>query len=787
MERTSPARTPKSCAERCAARAVLACLLVLTADRSAVAEEARAVVGAHAVTSDDSRALVTARAAASNVLIPGLAVELSTWADQPAEGDSSEATLSLGLLRYRSPQAQVVMIAGRQLFALGPGGLQHADALTLRVVPVDWLSLDAIAGTPVDRGNLDGAWIAGGRATIAPTGWAAVWGAALAQRHDSVVDRDRLAVGLDIGRFGAPGVSAAVELDPDDGRAGHAQASALLPIGGGYSLEGRWRRDVDAWDLPEDSVIAIFADGASQESRGTAAWSGVIGERAIRVEAGGGARAWNDKAWRPQAGARAIVGLSRSGAGPANSGWLAVPTSRVIAEVDLVDGPGGGYLLGRAGLDLAIRGPWRTGGQARVVRFDADSPSPGASGGGGAYVSWGEDGWSVAASVDGDKGVASGQAEVRGLIRLAFSASTQPQIRAPWTAPAWPAPRGDRIRPGHATHAANDLACDDCHSAIAARPEPAGVDRRPQRSLCEECHTVVHDDLQAAADAPERLAELRAEMEDCDRCHTSPNQASPRSREAPERELTFSHAPHLTDEAACASCHAGASDDDDPVNLTPPMDSCRGCHEPAFARTDCRMCHPSLPEASMRPASAFSHEAAFLPRHGRLAVQPAASCGSCHDQGFCADCHARSAPARLEVLLPDRNDRAFVHRGDYVARHSLDAASSSASCTGCHGVSTCVECHSRQGVASTGRLGSAGRSPHPIGYADPGSYEFHATQARQGIMACAACHDRGDQTTCVRCHAAGGLARSPHPAGWSTPDRRSARVRYAPCISCHSN
>ena len=60
-----------------------------------------------------------------------------------------------------------------------------------------------------------------------------------------------------------------------------------------------------------------------------------------------------------------------------------------------------------------------------------------------------------------------------------------------------------------------------------------------------------------------------------------------------------------------------------------------------------------------------------------------------------------------------------------------------------------------------------------------GNYLIHA--ARRNIGSCAACHDQGPVSNCVRCHQVGGLGGTPHPAGW----RSTAPVSNPECSACH--
>jgi len=45
----------------------------------------------------------------------------------------------------------------------------------------------------------------------------------------------------------------------------------------------------------------------------------------------------------------------------------------------------------------------------------------------------------------------------------------------------------------------------------------------------------------------------------------------------------------------------------------------------------------------------------------------------CHDQTYCADCHAGTVPTRIELKFSENVTSNFIHRGDYLTRHGLEA------------------------------------------------------------------------------------------------------------------
>jgi hypothetical protein len=136
----------------------------------------------------------------------------------------------------------------------------------------------------------------------------------------------------------------------------------------------------------------------------------------------------------------------------------------------------------------------------------------------------------------------------------------------------------------------------------------------------------------------------------------------------------------------------------------------------------------------------------------------------------------------VENRFPDAIDRSFVHRGDFVTRHPIEARSTPTRCLSCHTTSSCDSCHVERGV-SAARTGAT--SPHPPGWIGPDtlSNDFHGRSARREITTCAACHDHGPATNCIRCHKVGGYGGKPHPEGWNS----SRSSSEAMCRYCHGS
>jgi hypothetical protein len=316
----------------------------------------------------------------------------------------------------------------------------------------------------------------------------------------------------------------------------------------------------------------------------------------------------------------------------------------------------------------------------------------------------------------------------------------------------------------HATHVDSEVACAHCHPIEKATRLQQGVRH-----------------VQVPANA--------SQLEACSDCHdTDPPIRTP-VRQRPFR-FTFSHANHLPLVGGdCTRCHVALTEPGDVQPRIPPMATCTSCHnhQQDFAEARCTPCHTDL--KGYVPQTAFRHEGDWLRSHGALARPSAETCVACHDQTYCAECHSpQTAAGRPSIVFPERVDRAFIHRGDYVSRHMIDASANPASCRRCHGSAYCGACHEQQGLS---RFAPNFRDPHPAGWAlgAPGQRPPHANAARRDIVSCAGCHDQGAVSTCVACHQEGGAAhvpgRSPHPAKFRSKHNVRDIVNNDMCLACH--
>jgi hypothetical protein len=301
--------------------------------------------------------------------------------------------------------------------------------------------------------------------------------------------------------------------------------------------------------------------------------------------------------------------------------------------------------------------------------------------------------------------------------------------------------------------------CTDCHTGII-KSVTLGDSKLPGIAKCEECHD---------RSAPEDQQKF-----------------SIPTREAREYEIHFDHTAHLkrVPKADCNACHKDLPGPGKPWNTTPPMSACTACHNHRvdFAEARCTPCHVSLRRFPLKPVAEFAHEGNWVKEHGRLAKGSAESCAACHEQTFCAPCHApTTGPMRPEIRFPEKVQTDFIHRADFVSRHAIEATGDPASCRKCHGSWFCDSCHKEQGLST--RPGTLNpRDPHPQGWLTKGSGSFHGDAARANIVACAGCHDQsGPSQTCVLCHKVGGAAGvNIHPPGFKRTDKSKAM-----CRNCH--
>jgi hypothetical protein len=181
------------------------------------------------------------------------------------------------------------------------------------------------------------------------------------------------------------------------------------------------------------------------------------------------------------------------------------------------------------------------------------------------------------------------------------------------------------------------------------------------------------------------------------------------------------------------------------------------------------------------PRTFLQHDAAFLRRHGDLSTFEQSLCQTCHTQRDCQACHDVSQGWMMAGLhVPEAFQGPFVHRGDFMSRHSIEARAASARCATCHAPQTCDACHLKSGVSGNALHT---RNIHPPGWVGSSAAftSLHGREARRDLLSCAGCHEQGPATNCIRCHKVGAYGGNPHPHGWDSAREPSAQM----CRYCH--
>lgn len=104
---------------------------------------------------------------------------------------------------------------------------------------------------------------------------------------------------------------------------------------------------------------------------------------------------------------------------------------------------------------------------------------------------------------------------------------------------------------------------------------------------------------------------------------------------------------------------------------------------------DCTECHTDS-------WAALNHKAPdFMLKHKFYAGSKFA-CATCHQESFCADCHAHKEEIKPSDKYFNSPERSLPHRGDYLSQHKIDGKINPASCVKCHGRQNnerCITCH----------------------------------------------------------------------------------------------
>jgi hypothetical protein len=111
---------------------------------------------------------------------------------------------------------------------------------------------------------------------------------------------------------------------------------------------------------------------------------------------------------------------------------------------------------------------------------------------------------------------------------------------------------------------------------------------------------------------------------------------------------------------------------------------------PVKGLVDCGECHTDN-------WAALNHQADdFYRKHKFYAGRQKFACESCHQESFCADCHAHMEEIKPSDRYKGSPERELPHRGDYLSRHKIEGRIDPASCLKCHGRTNnerCKTCH----------------------------------------------------------------------------------------------
>ena len=109
----------------------------------------------------------------------------------------------------------------------------------------------------------------------------------------------------------------------------------------------------------------------------------------------------------------------------------------------------------------------------------------------------------------------------------------------------------------------------------------------------------------------------------------------------------------------------------------------------------CTDCHDN--SDAYIPYRRYVHTPMFMQNHRSVASQKADVCYMCHRPDFCNDCHGVWTELKPSIKNQTDTGRQMPHRGDYIARHRIDARIDPISCKKCHGnpktTQTCRPCH----------------------------------------------------------------------------------------------
>jgi len=309
-----------------------------------------------------------------------------------------------------------------------------------------------------------------------------------------------------------------------------------------------------------------------------------------------------------------------------------------------------------------------------------------------------------------------------------------------------------RINFAHPVHLKMKLPCTDCHKEILE--DSALFKTHPKMAQCQSCH-----DLK--------------EKNSCEKCHNTPRiKGKPGKR---RRRTNFLHSDHKNRMSDCGLCHKNI---DEKPHKAGSHQVCGKCHKQDMVNLKCARCHRKMNWEGVASSKTFKHKDGFFKDHGKFAGKTSRTCSQCHSQNYCSECHSGRAGIKPSLKYPEKVSRNFMHRGDWLTLHRVEAGSGRLTCLKCHGENDCSSCHKRSKVSPAADKVFFG---HPDGWLSKASANFHGDKARREIVSCAACHKGGGPGDCTTCHKATGKL-NPHPPGF-TGGQLDKNSRM--CAKCH--
>ena len=324
------------------------------------------------------------------------------------------------------------------------------------------------------------------------------------------------------------------------------------------------------------------------------------------------------------------------------------------------------------------------------------------------------------------------------------------------------------------------VTCAACHSASDSLRMTVA---RNSVDQCLSCHQIRDDHLAIApeecstchldlADAP-RLTEASIAAFAAPPSHDATDYAGPgHGQDARPQGTSYTVSP------SCAVCHA--------------RDFCIQCHVDAPEQESIQALAPdarSLAIVATLTAPASHDDYQFYRNHGPGADANPATCQACHTQESCLECHA-TRPRVLLAMYPAgphrgsgakvERTRPMTHGEDFSLIHADPAAAAPVTCTACHTMPQCLDCHRPDPGQGDGGF-------HPFGY-----LSLHVVSAYNQETQCADCHNTNQ--FCASCHVnAGVVATGPLKAGYHDAKQffalghgQAARQNLESCVACHA-